>query len=147
MWQVSRCCNFTEYMPLDKWQLVLLREREIQSTEINSGTSRDLNSIPSEYYSQMLLPLCYWAHSKGATQKLHIAALHGGLSQIPTDSPSQFQLILLLALNSNWFSFSLSIPTDSLSLRGKASRNLAEFSTQCCYIQLVSCSSAVGPVA
>ena len=33
----------------------------------------------------MLLPLSHWAHGRGATHKLHVAALCGGLSQIPTD--------------------------------------------------------------
>ena len=36
----------------------------------------------------MLIPLSHWAHGRGAAHKLHIAALCGGLSLIPTDSLS-----------------------------------------------------------
>ena len=36
----------------------------------------------------MLIPLSHWAHGRGAAHKLHIAALCGGLSRIPTDSLS-----------------------------------------------------------
>ena len=34
--------------------------------------------------SHMLLSLSHWAHGRGEAHKLHIAALRGGLGQIPT---------------------------------------------------------------
>ena len=43
----------------------------------------------------MLIPLSHWAHGRGAAHKLHIAALCGGLSRIPTDSLSLGGLISL----------------------------------------------------
>jgi len=45
-----------------------------------------LNPRPSEYQSDALTTnLSHWANSRGAEQRLHIAALCGGLGQISTD--------------------------------------------------------------
>ena len=64
-----------------------MREREIESIEKCLGQAGiRTQDLPDT--SQMLLPLSHWAHGRGAAHKLHIAALCGGLSQIPTDSLS-----------------------------------------------------------